>query len=134
MSCLFNSLSFFSPDDSYTLIMKPCDYLASNPILMDDMNAELVVLFDSGLLLSEYVNRMRSTSTWGGAIEIKAFCNMFGKNVFVRNIRDRAGAGAGDRNKNIIEFISPGIHINNVGCDADNFHVTWSGGHYEPVR
>ena len=31
--------------------------------------------------------KMRNRSTWGGAIEIKAFCNMYNKHVNVHDVR-----------------------------------------------
>ena len=127
MSCLFNSLSYFVSENSSELRQKICNYLESNPNLMDNMSASQVIYFENGQNLKDYINNMRSTSTWGGAIEIKCFCNIYNKNVFVRNIRDHTSS--------IIEFIiNPKIIKNRFNCDENNFHITWSGGHYEPVR
>ena len=127
MSCLFNSLSYFVSENSSELRQKICDYLETNPNLMDNMKASQVIYFENGQNLKDYINNMRSISTWGGAIEIKCFCNIYNKNVFVRNIRDHTSS--------IIEFIiNPKIIKNRFNCDEKNFHITWSGGHYEPVR
>lgn len=128
MSCLFNSLSFFVNENSQQLRNKICDYLQENNELMDGINVETIIKYDSGKTLSRYVNDMRRTSTWGGAIEIRAFCNIYKKNVIVTNIRN-------NRN-NKIEFINNSTkeQLNNVSNDTNNYHITWNGGHYEPVR
>jgi len=79
MSCLFNSLSCFVDEDPRQLRNKICDYLQENNELMDDMDVDTIIRYDSGKSLSEYVNHMRETTTWGGAIEIRAFCNLYKK-------------------------------------------------------
>ena len=127
MSCLFNSLSYFVKENSDELRHNICNYLEKNPSLMDGMTTEQVIHYENGQSLKDYINSMRNTSTWGGAIEIKAFCNIYKKNVFVRNIRDSTSK--------LIEFVdNPNTIKNKFKCDENNYHVTWSGGHYEPVR
>lgn len=128
MSCLFNSLSHFIPENSTQLRNKICDYLLTNPVLIDDLSTKDVILFDSGKSLEQYVSHMRKTSTWGGAIEIRAFCNIYGKNVVVRNIRRRENT----KIHFINEVIKDKLNVN--GNDEATYHITWSGGHYEPVR
>ena len=66
---------------------------------------------------------MRNTSTWGGAIEIQAACNLYNVIIIVRNYRDHNG-------KNI-EFLP--ISYDSVK-DIQKIELEWSGGHYEPVR
>jgi hypothetical protein len=63
---------------------------------------------------------MRNTSTWGGAIEIQAACNLYNVNITVRNYRDNNG-------KNI-EFLP----VTNQA--SRTIELEWTGGHYEPVR
>ena len=123
MSCLFNSLSAFHPmingeiHDSYKIRQTICDFLQKdNPNDWDNFSPSQFIAFE-GMTLNDYVLRMRSTSTWGGAIEISTFVKIYGINVIVVNIRDK------DRRE--IQFI-----------DAKNtraIHITWSGGHYEPL-
>ena len=62
---------------------------------------------------------MRLQSTWGGAIEIQAACNIWNLSIIVKDIRSNPS-------KNI-EFIP----ISNEF--SKTIHITWSGGHYEPV-
>lgn len=128
MSCLFNSLSHFIPENSTQLRNKICDYLMTNPTLMDNLSAMETIKFDSNMSLQQYVNRMRKTSTWGGAIEIRAFCNIYKRNVVVRNIRRRENTK--------IHFVNEDMRdkLNVNGNDETTYHITWSGGHYEPVR
>jgi len=118
MSCLFHSLSRFVEEDSSSLRKKICDYLATNPTLFGDVTASSAMEWDG--VRGDYVQGMRSTSTWGGAIEIKAFCNLYGIKVVVENIRDRNG--------DTIEFVPESGTEN-----SREIRITWSGGHYEPL-
>ena len=128
MSCLFNSfeacLKLYSiSDSSNTMRQKICDYLLTNPILMDDINAETIISWDSNLSLKDYVQRMRLTSTWGGALEIRCFVNLYDFDVEVVNIRNLNLQNI--TLKQIIEFVKP----NTKG----KIRITWSGNHYEPL-
>ncbi len=69
---------------------------------------------------SGYINRMRSTSSWGGAIEIQAACNIWRMCVNVRNDRDRGGK--------TIQFIPVNNH-----CER-TIDIYWTGGHFEPIQ
>ncbi len=126
MSCLFNSLSKFTEftngNSSYDIRQKICDYLATNPILFDEIKAENVVLWESGMNLSTYIQRMRSTSTWGGATEIKCFCDLYKVNVEVVNIRNESSFTLLTRNILFEVENSKGL-----------VRISWSGGHYEPL-
>ena len=117
MSCLFNSLNYFIPQsNSLEIRNKICDYLQNNGIIIDGLSTKQVIDMEG----NNYIQNMRNTSTWGGAIEIQAACNIWCMKIIVKNYRDNNG-------KNI-EFIP----INN------NFTKTcilqWTGGHYEPER
>ena len=80
--------------------------------------------WDSGMTLEQYISRMRSTNTWGGAIEIKAFCEIYHVSVCVYS--SRRGK---ENNKLIAHFYS---------STPSTLHpvikIEWSGGHYEPIR
>jgi hypothetical protein len=69
---------------------------------------------------NNYIQNMRQTSTWGGAIEIQAACNIWNISIIVENIRSRE--------KGKIHFIPINGNFNKT------ISVTWSGGHYEPIR
>lgn len=126
MSCLFNSLSKFVSDDSGIIRKKVCDYLETNPILFDDAKAEDVINWESNMTLNNYVSRMRSTSTWGGAIEIRCFCNIYHLSVEVVNIR-------GGKNEKSIFF--PKNYNEEVDKETQEniVKISWNGGHYEPL-
>ena len=119
MSCLFNSLSFFIKEDSYTIRQKICDYLQENKPIIDGLSTHEVLQLE-GTTVEQYISSMRSSSTWGGAIEIQAACNVWSLQVNVANYRD-------NRNK-IIEFIP----ISKLSERIINIY--WTGGHYEPIR
>jgi len=116
MSCLFDSFSrFFKSHCSNSIRNIICDYLSQNPYLIDNIKAEQIIFYESKLSLEQYIRKMRLSSTWGGSIEIKSFCNIFKTNVHVINIRD---------NNEIIEFLS--------NTPSDKYiRITWSGGHFD---
>ena len=117
MSCLFNTLSKFVDISSDNLRQNICNYLQDNPKLFEDISAEQYVMWSNEGYnnINEYIQRMRSTSTWGGAIEIKVFCNLYNKKVVV--------LGRKDIEK--IEFL-PKV---NEKC-KDLITIHWNGGHY----
>jgi hypothetical protein len=47
MSCLFNSLSFFLNEDSYTIRQKICDYLLNNGKIMDGLDTSFILNLES---------------------------------------------------------------------------------------
>ncbi len=115
MSCLFNSLSFFVNDSSYNIRQKICDYLQSNQKIIDGLETSHILSLES----QNYIQNMRSMSTWGGAIEIQAACNLYMARIIVNNHTSTNSK---------IEFIPI-----NSGYDK-TFELCWTGGHYEPVR
>jgi hypothetical protein len=116
MSCLFHSLSRIIGEDNYQIRQKICNYLQTNPILYD-ISASLAIQIESGKNLTDYVSTMRSRSTWGGAIEIRAFVELWKRPVRVLVLSTRKW----------IEFPYDGDCSNNV-CK-----ISWNGGHYEPI-
>ena len=120
MSCLFQSLSAFIQDTDATMLRTIiADYLEKNPVLYDDAKISDVVAWEEGSpTLPQYVARMRHPSTWGGAIEIKAFCDMFQVSIHVVVLRDRK----------TIEFQPSNMTA------RDRFMISWNGFHYEPIR
>jgi hypothetical protein len=116
MSCLFNSMSYFLKEDSSTIRQKICDYLENNDKIIDGIETKEILLMDS----NNYIPNMRKTSTWGGAIEIQSACNIWNMSVIVHDIRNK-------RNDKI-NFIPINGNVNKT------INITWSGGHYEPIR
>ena len=123
MSCLFNSFGRLVGEPPQAIRGRICDWLATDPALLDDLSASAVVAFEGGaraLDLSGYVARMRSPATWGGAIEIRAFVRLWRRPVRVWAIRGRRW----------IEFpLDAGVEAAGAECK-----LSWTGGHYEPMR
>jgi hypothetical protein len=119
MSCLFNSLSYFIKDTSFNIRQKICDYLQQNKPIIDGLQTHEILAFENNNV-NAYISSMRSTSTWGGAIEIQAACNIWNVRINVSNYRDHT--------QKIIEFIP--IH----GIIHKTLCIYWNGGHYEPIQ
>ena len=121
MSCLFNSLSrFIVPQtDPQAIRQRICDYLQANSPIIDGMNTHDVLQLDSSS--DQYIGAMRSPSTWGGAIEIQAACNIWNARIMVHDIRTGHGQ--------TIEFLP----VSAITSDK-TFELEWSGGHYEPIK
>lgn len=117
MSCLFNSLAYFYPENSHQIRINICRYLFKNPNL-GGMKAADVIYYEKRMNLDRYVGTMSLNTTWGGAIEIKAFCDLYGVNILVYSIPNR---------KNI-EFLSNKNNINKY------IYLSWNGYHYEPIK
>lgn len=124
MSCLFQSLGKLLRIPHETLRKDVCDYLQSNPVFVDDgTRAHEVIEWDSSGTPSSYVESMRSTSTWGGAVEIRAVCDMTGRVVHVQNL-----CSGNNTSKKVIDFYPLRAHPNRK-C----LTVSWNGCHYEAV-
>jgi hypothetical protein len=114
MSCLFYSLSRLVNEDPLIIRNKICDYISGNNTLIDGLPTNDIILYDSGLPLHIYVERMRSTSTWGGAIEIMSFVKIYNLKVKVLVLQTN----------NFIEF----------NCETEKeIKISWNGSHYDPI-
>ena len=119
MSCLFNSLDFFIGEGSFNIRQKICNYLQENKPIIEDLDTTVILGFENNDS-EKYIENMRSTSVWGGAIEIQAACNIWNLRIIVRNYRDSNGSD--------IEFIP-------ISSKAEKtIQIYWTGGHYEPIR
>jgi hypothetical protein len=122
MSCLFNSLShFIAQTDPQTIRQRICDYLQANSPIIDGMTTHDVLQLDSSQSSDHYIGAMRALTTWGGAIEIQAACNIWNARIVVHDVR-RMG------NDQPIEFLP----VAAITTDK-TFELEWSGGHYEPL-
>lgn len=117
MSCLFNSLSKFLNLSSIEIRSRICDYLESNHKIMENMNTKDILLLENKI---NYIENMRKTSTWGGAIEIQVACNIWDCKIYVHNIRNK--------NQSIIEFIPLHTKIDKI------INISWNGGHFESLN
>lgn len=115
MSCLFNSLARFVADiNGESLRKNICDYISTNPKLMsDDTDIATIIFAETGLAADTYTGLMRNPSTFGGAIEIRAFTKLYNLNVCVKSVP----------NNKTIEFIE---NPDYAWCVLE-----WTGNHYE---
>jgi len=120
MACLFDSLSVFltnnhNPVTSYELRQQICNYLSSNPNIMDDIDINLITDVMYNKPIDNYISDMRNNNTWGSAIEIKAFCEIYDIKIVVLY------------NSNNIEFIpsNPFEYI---------IYLNYTGNHYTPNK
>lgn len=117
MSCLFNSMHYFIPTlSSGEIRNKICDYIQNNGPLIDGLHTSEIINMEG----NSYIQNMRNTSTWGGAIEIQAACNIWQLRIIVKNHRDSKHSS--------IEFIPVSNNYNKT------IQLQWTGGHYEPIR
>lgn len=114
MSCLFDSISYFLRIDSFKTRQRICDYLETNPVIIEGSETKLILDMED----KNYISRMRSTTTWGGALEIKSACNIWNIKIIV--YIDRV------QNKKI-EFTPTNGHY--MGC----IEIEWQGNHYIPI-
>lgn len=116
MSCLFHSLAkFVSHNDFRKLRQDICNYLDSNKPLLDELTIKEIAELD-GITKEQYIENMRQDSTWGGAPEIRAFCEIY--NVGVKVLVIQSGK--------LIEFKST--------KESTIFVlISWNGNHFEPV-
>jgi hypothetical protein len=117
MSCLFNSLSRFLNLSSNEIRNEICNYLEENKPIIDGLDTKFILELDGG---PNYIQNMRKTSTWGGAIEIQAACSIWNIKCIVIDIRSNS------KLQKKIEFCPVEGNFEKI------IHVTWSGGHYEP--
>lgn len=118
MSCLYRALAHFIPGaQTEQLRDMLCEYLATDPDLGGGKASEMVP-WETGMQLPNYVQQMRQRGRWGGAIEIKAFCDLFGMNVKVHSFP----------NRRTIDFVT-----NKSKSKVSWAEISWTGNHYEPI-
>ena len=128
MSCLFDSLTKlldqefqgFYEDTKLRDIV--CDFIRERP--NDILNGckvsewiDIVTMdeFDNKISISQYIDKMRKDSTWGGAPEMSIISKLF--NVEIHVVQDSkviSKFACGDKVKSILT-------------------LEWTGSHYEPV-
>ncbi len=117
MSCLFDSLSKFTTHSGSDLRQHIVSYLRTNPTLMENITFEELMTWDNQDV-HVYTDQMSQEQTWGGAIEIKAFVDIFKVNVHVHI----------PSLQKIVEFQCPSEQIA-THC----IHLLWTGNHYVPM-
>ena len=136
MSCLFNSMAYFITYDrgSNGIRQRICDYLEQNLPIIEGMETCDVLKLEAPSC-EKYISNMRQPSTWGGAIEIQCACNIWNSRIIVHDIRNPNNPNNPNSNGNkCIEFVPLPASSTNVKPVELEFHLEWSGGHYEPRR
>ena len=91
MSCLFDSFSEYlrleerKSISSSDLRRQICEYLMTDPIMLNDQNTRFSELLGK-TKSNSYISKMKRGGTWGSAFEINAFCNLYHVNVKVKVI------------------------------------------------
>ena len=120
MSCLFNSLSYFLDNMNGSQLRKIIvDNMSRDPIIIESkLKVSNIIKYEfRNMTLKNYIKKMSLSSEWGGAVEIKVFCELFHYKVNVIVLRTRK----------TIEFIPE----NNIKREVT---ITWNGSHYEPIK
>ena len=115
MSCLFISLAKALNLNHQILRNTLVKYLQTNPPLLDDLNANEIIKYTENTSLEQYTERMAHTNVWGGAIEIKAFCDLFAVNVTVHVLYT-------GKQFTVVSSKEPKLDI----------HIEYTGSHFEP--
>ena len=123
MSCLFQSLGYFVRVHPDILRRQICEFLATDPVIIQpDFKVSVAIKFQPDIpstSLAQYVQMMSLQHTNGGAIEIRAFCLLYNKNVKVELCGQHVS-------QKPIEFA--------YNPHFDWVKISWNGGHYEPVN
>lgn len=123
MSCLFDSLaSFIHNTNGKILRDNIISYMKKDPVLITpDLKLSSIIKNeenkeDDNIQLQKYISHMSKEDTWGGAIEIRCFCQLYKTKVNV--VTD---------DNNSITFLP----INNESKYEIN--ISWINNHYEPI-
>lgn len=114
MSCLFDSLSSLEGrGEGASLRKEICRFIAGGNLHSEIYGGD-AMLFE--MPLSAYVSKMHDEKEWGGAVEIRAFCEMRRVSVVVHCAN------------RMIEFLPDAEQLTHF------FHVHWNGAHYTPLH
>ena len=72
-SCLFSSIGYLIDNKNFNETTK-LQYRQLLTNFIEDNNVDIAML---GMSKEEYINNIQNPSTWGGAIELKLFSDMF---------------------------------------------------------
>ena len=121
MSCLFDSLSHFITNISSlqfrNIIVDELEKSKNHHLISGININEIINAEFPNMKIEDYIQRMRLNNTWGGALEIKIFCDIMMINVKVHDIRNDQ--------KKAIEFISERY-------SPYWLELNWNGFHYTP--
>lgn len=126
MSCLFDSLSAFVIETSGSELRQVIvNYLRTNPKLIDEISFDDMMQWEEieedVNSSEEYIKWMSNDNTWGGGIEIRAFCRLYNCRVDVHN-----------------PLLGKIIHFYPSDCtetvvDHALCAILWTGNHFVPI-
>ena len=116
MSCLFNSLAPAVSLHPEVLRKAIAAYLKTDPKLLDDIKAKDIIEWTEGKSLQEYASRMSRPGVWGGAIEIRAFCELFEMDVTVH-----------------VLYTDKEFTVETSKQPTRVVHISYTGNHFEPM-
>lgn len=121
-ACLFESLAKFSNRNHLELRESLCDFLEERPILGEYRVGDDFLKFEMGDDVDEYIKHMRNSDTWGGAIEIQAFCELTGVKVNVLALESPTNP-----KRSSYEHVPK-------EWKQGTLYVLYTGNHFEPIR
>ncbi len=116
MSCLFNSLAPAVNLHPEVLRKAIAAYLKTDPELLDDIKATDIIAWTEGRSLQDYADRMANPGVWGGAIELKAFCELFDMDVVVH-----------------VSYTATEFTVESSKMPRRVVHISYTGSHFEPL-
>jgi hypothetical protein len=120
MSCLFYAIGRLTGHDGHDVRRMICDELETNPQLYQDgTRAAEAVTWLEHQPLAAYVETMRLSSTWGGALEIKVWSDLTSTPVNVHDLTCHP--------RRVITFLPRQQQHEPIA-------LSWNGGHYEAIR
>lgn len=117
MSCLFDSLSKSVGISSRQLRLKIVEYLKTNPLILDDCKASDVINWTEGSDINNYTHSMSKNCTWGGAIEIKCFCDLYSAKVVVH-----------------VSYTGKQFVIESTKTPSIEVHIRYNGAHFNYLQ
>ena len=124
MSCLFRSLASFLPHTNPSeLRARIAHYLSQDPewegqVVSSWISSDPSSFFECSTL-GCYIGTISKAHVWGGALEIRAFCELFQKTVRVHATNSLESP--------FIEFSPSSLGEHEI-C-----HLYYNGSHYEPI-
>lgn len=121
MSCLFQSIGKLVQQSHVHVRHKICDYMQHH---LDSMHQGMTLRHwiqwqRQSSNAEQYIRNMRSTSEWGGAMELMVATKVYNADIIVVD-----GYG-----KQVAEFL-----LRDAFTARKRMYVQWTGVHYEPVR
>lgn len=122
MSCLFNSIAPFVGEKSSDVRNRICDYMQAN--MNTDHQCVSIgqwIEWQDGVgtgNVPQYVDKMRSAATWGGAMELAIATKVYEADITVFDVQGSV----------VAEF-----KCNEKSVARQQVRVQWTGSHYTPL-